>query len=194
MAWAVPLYCLLGCSSFFQERFQEPDFDIRGRRIIVVPLATKDRWYYEAADGLEFARVLSAQITRECDRVKILTGAEIDRAIADATEEQVPWTRIGNRFKADVIVFGEIRRLFVSERATIGTLQGNLNFDLNVWNVNKNESGFQGNFNVIFPKDVEKGDIAVSLEQTPREFRQRLLLQAAREVQVRLCGEYVDIR
>ena len=186
-------FFLSGCSPFallYREKFVEPDYDLRDERVVVVPFKDLRKWYFEVAEGRDLATGISARLSTE-GGVEPVGGKKIHEAVWDNVDE-VDWTAVGELVDADYVLYGTIREFHNDARGVVGIVRGRLTLDLLVWNVEEDRLAFQAPIEIIYPEDIESGEIMVSMEQSDRELRIKLFAKAIKKIGALFCGEWVD--
>jgi len=187
---------LSGCSRV--ERRIDPEYDIGGAQLLVVPFQQKTtapsvlRWHYESVPGTTLARAIRVQLPASCDGVTLISDGRVSDLVFHTDTDQVPWHKIGREVGASHVLTGRIEHLSFRDRRSLGMLQGRLRGYWNLIRVEDGQSVLRREFDIRVPENPESGRIYVSFETSENELQGAMLAALAQRVASVLCGESID--
>lgn len=176
----------VGCNALRNERFVEPQIDIRDSSVVVLPFAEGRMWYFESAAGARFSRLFAYRLQRECG-VALRADSAIDKEIQQSLDDPPPWSEWGERLGADYLVLGTIKRLEFTDDKVIGMVQGSMVVEVMVWDVEANAPlDVPVRASGRFPEDPEEG--GAFMEHSEEELQQTLFAKTAEKLVEVFCG------
>lgn len=181
-----------GCGSIFEEEFQEPEHDLRDHALLIPPFREGKLWHYESSIGERLARMVSALVQEQCD-AQLVDDEYVADQVFTEFEDPPPWDRWGRRTGATHVVLGSIREVSFGAYKIVGMTQGRLEFEIEVWDVEKNEPVYNSPpIKVVFPDDPSK-ETAGILDQSRKELAEQLFRKASKRISAMLCGKKSSI-
>ncbi len=189
---ALALCGATGCSWFWMEEFIEPRYDVRDKRIFLLPFRDGDLWYGESATSRDLYREAYFQL-QECAGTDLVTAPEVEAEVYDYTGGSAPpWTELGRRVEADILLFGDIISEVYETPKVVAMKQGKMHLRFTVWDVELGRMVIEQQVYVTYPKGNQSAVEHLDFEQTEPELRRRLVATAAEEIQHLLCGHTVS--
>ncbi len=187
---------LCGCSKV--EKRIDPEYDIGGAQLLVVPFQQKKtapsvlQWHYESLPGNTLARAIRGQLPASCDGGSLVSDERISELVFHTDSDQVPWNKIGQQVGASHVLTGRIEHLSFRDRRSIGMLQGRMRGYWNLFRVEDGQSVLRREFDIRVPENPESGRIYVSFETSENELQGAMLAALAQRVASVLCGESIE--
>ena len=137
------VWSITGCSFLYHEKFKEPEFDLRGSKILIPDFAFENPsgttlWHYESKDGALLARFIRVAMQEGACDLDVYTGKKVDQMMIESFADSSPdWQKWGKKAEADYIMRGKIRELTYNNKRVIGVSQGNMMTEIKIWSRSK---------------------------------------------------------
>lgn len=176
----------IGCN--ITEDRVEPDYDLRGADVFVVPFSHGYDWHYESKTGNRLGQTLEVALANDCGGLKTIRNKPVQSEIRTDLSDKVDWLSYGERVEAEYLIVGEIDKITYDNPRLVGMLQGYLEGRYEVWNIAEGRRDYTRQLQVRFPGDPDSGEVFISFEQSRTEIENALLATTAKEIAKHLCG------
>jgi hypothetical protein len=174
------------CSSI--DQYVPPVYDVRGKRVFVVPFRYGNYWHYESKEGNRLGQSLEVALQSDCGGLETMRDRPVQDLIRKDLSDQVDWLAYGRRLQVDYLIVGEIDELGYENPGFVGMFQGRVRARYEVWNIRAGDRGYVREVEVRVPEDPEAGEVYISFEQSKDEIETALLAEAGRRIAGHLCG------
>jgi len=174
------------CSSI--DRYVPPVYDIRGKKVLVVPFRYGNYWHYESKEGNRLGQSLEVALQNDCGGLEAIRDRPVQDEIRKDLSDSVDWIGYGRRSKVEYLIVGEIEKLGYENPGLVGMFQGRVRVRYEVWDIIAGQRGYVRQVEVRVPEDPEAGEVYISFEQSKDEIETALLAETGRRIAGHLCG------
>ena len=174
------------CSAI--DKHVPPVYDIRGKRVFVVPFRYGNHWHYDSKEGNRLGQSLEVALQSDCGGLETVRDRPVHEMIRRDLSDEVDWLAYGRRVMVDYLIVGEIEELGYDTPEFVGMFQGRIRLRYEVWNIRAGDRGYVRQVELRVPENPESGEVYISFEQTKDEIETALLAEAGRRIAGHLCG------
>ena len=179
-----------GCN--ITEERVDPDYDLRGADVFVVPFKHGYDWHYESKTGNRLGQTLEVALANDCGGLKTIRNKPVQGEIRTDLSDKIDWLSYGQRVGCQYLIVGEIDKITYENPRLVGMLQGYLTGRYEVWDMKEGRRTYTRQLQVRFPGDPDSGEVFISFEQSRTEIENALLATTAKEIAKHLCGYVRD--
>ncbi len=181
-----------GCT----ESMIEPQFDVMGKRMVVIPFKTHRENHFQHQDGIKLARnitneVLTKNLPEELDMVD---SSELENLENEVDVLALGWEEIATELGCDYVCVGEIIRLQTRLPSDIGLARGKIRLEYSVYDYTRDgEVVFSEKREYMYPDPRSKDYLDYSVvESDDDDVRRGLLKLAAKKIALNFYSHYPE--
>ncbi len=141
---------LAGCGS----DLIEPEFDVMGKTMVVVPFKSWDADYFDSEPGIAIAKAitLNVKLNADAEELKMIDIRVLEKLDEEQDIRKLSWHDLASEVGADYVCYGEILDLQTRLSTDVALLRGKLLCELTVIDTTRDDRVvFNENEEFLFP-------------------------------------------
>ncbi len=188
------LVCLaaVGC----QQDLIEPEFDVNGKTMVVIPFKSWKDGYFDSKQGIDLAKAITLRVKLNADseELKMVSMEELEKLDEQQDIRSMSWEELATELGADYVCIGEISDFETSLATDIGLMRGKMRCEVQVLDATRNNRLVFNEEDEFRYPDVQTNEFIgySTLNKTEADIERGLLASAARALALHFYSHFPD--